>query len=63
VAHDDIRERAWDLVRSYGDDAGLHAAMKADGAMARGDLDAHRLWMAVMDCVERLDFDRSVAIH
>lgn len=63
MKHDDIRERASDLVRQYGDAASLQAAMKADEAMERNDLDAHRLWLAVMDCVERIDLDRNPTIQ
>ncbi len=59
MERDDIQDRARDLTCQYGDGASLQAAMKADEAMERIDLDAHRLWLAVMERIERLDLDRN----
>lgn len=63
MKHDDIRDRASDMLRQFGEAASLNAAMKADEAMERIDLDAHRLWLAVMECIERLDLDRSSTLQ
>lgn len=60
---EDVIVEARKMIMRYGEGAGLQAAMKADQAMERMDMLAHRRWLQVLDCVERLDFDRDASVH
>lgn len=55
MSHDDIRDRAVDLLRRYGSEAGLEAACMADAALERHDMDAHRVWLAVMNWIIQVE--------
>ena len=43
------------LVDLYGDDATIHAAMRADELLAQGDLDGAGTWRRVLDAVKELE--------
>lgn len=60
---EDVVFEARRMIIRHGEAAGLQTAMKADEAMEQMDISAHRYWLAVLDCVERLDFDRDQQIH
>ena len=38
----------------HGGDAAVQAAMRSDGLLARGDLDGHRAWLAILDRIHGL---------
>ena len=43
------------LIDNYGDDATIHAAMRADALLAQGDLDGAGTWRRVLDAVKELE--------
>jgi hypothetical protein len=55
----DIWRAAKLLVDRHGDEAPLHAAMRADELMAEGDIDGQRIWMRILNAVSELLRDRS----
>ena len=50
----EISEFAWVLVKRYGDRAAFEVAMRADLALAEGDVDAAAAWRRILDAIERL---------
>ena len=42
------------IVRQYGEDAPIHAAMKADAALEAGDLDGLATWKRILRAIEEL---------
>ena len=60
----DIWRSAKALIDSYGDDAPIHAAMRADELLAQGDLDGAGTWRRVLDAVKELENTESGgAVH
>ena len=51
----DIWRSAKALIDSYGADATIHAAMRADKLLAQGDLDGAGTWRRVLDAVKELE--------
>jgi hypothetical protein len=51
----DIWRSAKTLIDNYGDDATIHAAMRADELLAQGDLDGAGTWRRVLDAVKELE--------
>ena len=51
----DIWRSAKALIDSYGDDATIHAAMRADELLAQGDIDGAGTWRRVLDAVKELE--------
>ena len=50
----DIWRSAKRLVDLYGDDATIHAAMRADELLAQGDMDGAGIWRRVLAAVKEL---------
>ncbi len=50
----DIYRSAQVLVRHYGQDAPIHAAMRADAMLDKGDLDGCATWKRILRAVEEL---------
>jgi len=50
----DIHHSAWLIIRRYGDDAVIQAAMRGDQLLAMGDLDGMLVWVAIVRAIERL---------
>ena len=50
----DIYRTAKLLVDQHGEDAPIHAAMRADDLMAKGDLDGQMTWMRVLRAVDEM---------
>ena len=50
----DIYRTASILIREHGEDAAIHAAMRADELLDRGDLDGSAVWRKVKRAVEEL---------
>ncbi len=50
----DIYRSANLLVKRHGEDAPIHAAMKADAMLEAGDLDGLAVWKRVLRAVEEL---------
>ncbi len=42
------------LVKQHGEDAPIHAAMRADAMLEAGDLDGYAVWKRIMRAVEEL---------
>ncbi len=42
------------LVKRHGEDAPIHAAMRADAMLDRGDLDGAAVWKRILRAVEEL---------
>ena len=50
----DIYRSAQPLVKRHGQDAPIHAAMRADAMLDKGDLDGYAVWRGVLRAVEEL---------
>ena len=50
----DIYRSAQVLVKQHGDDAPIHAAMRADAMLEKGDLDGYAVWRRILRAVEEL---------
>ncbi len=50
----DIYRSAQVLVKQHGQDAPIHAAMRADAMLEKGDLDGCAVWKRVLRAVEEL---------
>ena len=55
----DIYRAAHELIKYYGDEAPIHAAMQADAMLEKGDLDGRAAWMRILKAVESLLADSS----
>ncbi len=42
------------IIKRYGEDAPIHAAMRADTLLEAGDLDAYAAWKRILRAVEEL---------
>ncbi len=51
----DIWRSAKRLVDLYGEDATIHAAMRADELLAQGDMDGAGTWRRVIQAIEELE--------
>ena len=62
----DIYRTANALIKQHGEDARLHAAMRADKLMDAGDMDGRRVWFRVLEAVQELAKpkpDEADAVH
>ncbi len=50
----DIYRSAQALIKQHGEDAPIHAAMKADAMLDKGDLDGYAVWERILRAVEEL---------
>jgi hypothetical protein len=50
----DIYRSANLLVKRHGQDAPIHAAMRADAMLEKGDLDGYAAWKRIIKAVEEL---------
>ncbi len=50
----DIYRAANELVKQHGDDAPIHAAMRADAMLEAGDLGGNAVWRQILRAVEEL---------
>jgi len=50
----DIHRAALLMIRRYGDDAALQAAMRGDELLDKGDLDGMLIWQAIISAIRRL---------
>ncbi len=50
----DIYRSANGLIEQQGDDAPIHAAMRADELMAAGDMDDRAVWLRIVKAIEDL---------
>ena len=50
----DIWRSANLLVKQHGEDAPIHAAMRADAMLEAGDLDGYAVWRRILRAVEEL---------
>ncbi len=51
----DIYRSAAVLVKCHGQDAPIHAAMRADAILDKGDLDGYAVWKRILKAVRELD--------
>ncbi len=52
----DIYRSANLLVKQHGEDAPIHAAMRADAMLEAGDLDGYRTWKRILWAVRELQW-------
>ncbi len=57
----DIYRSANLLVKRHGQDAPIHAAMRADAMLEKGDLDGYAAWKRIIKVVEELLFEERPA--
>ncbi len=50
----DIFRSAQALIKQHGEDAPIHAAMRADAMLGKGDLDGCAVWKRILRAVEAL---------
>ncbi len=50
----DIYRSAQALIKQHGQDAPIHAAMRADAMLDKGDLDGAAVWRRILRAVEEL---------
>ena len=50
----DIYRSAQVLVKHHAQDAPIHAAMRADAMLEKGDLDGYAVWKRILRAVEEL---------
>jgi hypothetical protein len=50
----DIYRSAQILVKQHGEDAPIHAAMRADAMLDKGDLDGFSVWKRILRAIEEL---------
>ncbi len=50
----DIYRSANLLVKQHGEDAPIHAAMRADAMLEKGDLDGYGVWRRILRAVKEL---------
>ncbi len=50
----DIYRSAQTLVKRHGQDAPIHAAMRADAMLDKGDLDGYAVWKRILRAVGEL---------
>ena len=50
----DLSRAANFLVKQHGDDAPIHAAMRADTTLEAGDLDGYAMWKRIVGAVGEL---------
>ncbi len=50
----DIFRSANILVKQHGEDAPIHAALRADAMLKAGDLDGYAMWKRILRAVEEL---------
>ena len=54
IAEIDIYRTANLLIQQHGEEASIHAAMKADEMLEKGDLDGKAVWLRVVKAIEEL---------
>jgi len=54
ASHLDIYRTAHLLIKQHGEEASIHAAMKADEMLAQGNLDGKAVWMRVIEAIGEL---------
>jgi len=50
----DIYRAANELIHQYGDEAAIHAAMRADTLAEKGDLDGYAVWRRIVKAIETI---------
>ena len=50
----DIWRAAQATIQQYGDEAGIHAAQRADELMAAGDMEGQAVWHRIEDAIDEL---------
>ena len=50
----DIYRSANELIKQHGEDAPIHAAMRADELMETGDMEGEAVWLRIAQAVEEL---------
>ena len=48
----DVFRSAVALIKQHGDEAPIHAAMKADAMLERGDMDGRAVWLRIVDAIK-----------
>ena len=54
TSNTDIYRTANELIQQHGDDAPIHAAMRADELLEAGDLDGLAVWKRILAAVDEL---------
>ena len=54
VTDKDIYRSANELIEQHGEDAPIHAAMRADELMDAGDMEGEAVWLRIVKAIEEL---------
>jgi hypothetical protein len=57
----DIHRCAWLMIRRYGEEAVIQAAMLGDALLEKGDLDGMLVWQAIISAIRRLQAEAPAA--
>ena len=61
-----IYQTANELIKQHGEDAPIHAAMRADELLDAGDMDGQAVWKKILAAIEELQSKEppeGVAVH
>lgn len=50
----DVYRSAQAIIKRYGEDAALHAAMRADEMLATGDVEGQAIWKRIVKAIQEL---------
>ena len=59
VSDKDVWQSAQALIKQHGEDAHIHAAMKADELLEKGDVEGQAIWKRVIAAVNELQRDKA----
>ena len=62
----DIYQTANELIKQHGEDATIHAAMRADELLDAGDINGQAVWKQILAAIEELlsgDRPKDVSLH
>ena len=54
IPNPEIYRAANILVKQHGQDAPIHAAMRADAILEKGDLEGRAIWLRIVKAIEEL---------
>lgn len=58
----DIYRSANELIHQYGDEAAIHAAMRADTLAEEGDLDGYAVWTRIVAAIDNVILASAIAL-
>ena len=63
IADLDIDRSAWLMIKLYGADAVLQAALRVNDLLDEGDTDGAKAWQRIISAIQRLQMVMPAAVH